>query len=347
MRWNYPIFKVFGISIELHLTFILFLLLALGDMQFFIFLTLIFMTVLAHELVHSVTALAHGVRVPKITLLPIGGLASIELPQDPMLEIKVSVVGPLFNFFLAGCSWAMLYLLNSAPTGYGQIMSGVLSGELGLNSIESVLSLMVYINFVLGAFNMVPAFPMDGGRVFRGVLALWMDYISATKIATFIGKVLFFLLALAGILTFNIWWILIGFFLSYAGGGELRYIQFKRAYDGKTLGDISSPKPPYALDSLTLGEFFSTVYRRGERNYIIVDSNGAFKKVVDIAEAAGKKSETKMSDLSPVQYSVADSQTPVISAIKPLMEKALILLVYNGRVVGSVNSEKIEDNLAG
>ncbi|MBU0762074.1 MAG: site-2 protease family protein [Candidatus Altiarchaeota archaeon] len=347
MRWSYPILKVFGISIELHLTFLVFfVLMALGDLDAFMFLLLVFSIVLAHELIHSITAILHGVRVPKITLLPIGGLASIELPQDPVLEIKVSVAGPLFNFLLAALGTVMLYSINTSLVGFQEILSGFFVGNLGMNSVESVLSVMIYINFMLGAFNMLPAFPMDGGRVFRGVLALWMDYVSATKIASSVGRALFAMLAVAGILTVNIWWVVIGVFLSFAGGSELKYVQLKKLLEGKTLSDVAIPSPPYALDSLAMGDFFDTVYRRGQRRYLVVDSSGILKKVVDLGEMPPVSAHTRLSDLPGVGYTVADGLTPVVDVMKSILSQEMVLVVQNQKLKGYITADTLGESIA-
>ncbi|MFH1054607.1 MAG: site-2 protease family protein [Candidatus Altiarchaeota archaeon] len=348
MRWSYRLFRVNGISIELHLTFILFFMLIFMSSGWpgFMFFILIFATVLAHELIHSLTAVLHGIRVPKIMLLPIGGLASIEMPDDPILELKVSIVGPLFNFMLAGVGLLMFSALNSSFVGYGTVVDWVFSGSFGMDSVSAVLSVIVSINLTLGLFNMLPAFPMDGGRVFRSILAFWMDYVKATKIATLVGQLIFSALAFIGILTFNIWWVIIGMFLSYAGGSELKYVNLKALVSGVKLRDIAVPGLIYVNSSLSWGDFLSTVYRRGRSLYLTVDSSGVVKGVLDLAELRSADLNRPVGDAPATEYSVLDGGLMVSGILKVLLSQKLVLVSDGGRLLGYVTPETLADSAA-
>jgi Zn-dependent protease len=348
MRWTYRIFKVNGISVELHLTFILFflLILAFSGVQAFLFFSLIFTVVLAHELIHSFTAIIHGIRVPRITLTPIGGLASIELPDDPVLEIKVSVVGPLFNFMLAGIGVIMLYAVDSGYTGFGQVVQSVFSDDYGMGSLQSVLSVIVSMNFTLGAFNMLPAFPMDGGRVFRGVLALWMDYAKATRIASAVGQLMFACLTVLGILSGNIWWVFIGLFLYYAGGSELRYVNLRSIIGDARMRDLASSGISYVSASLTWREFMSTVYRKGRRLYLIVGPDGALRGVLDVGQVAGAAPDGLVGDSQTAEYGVLDGRLRAADALKQILSKRLVLVVEDGKFIGYVDPETLSESAA-
>jgi len=344
MRWSYRAFKVWGISVELHLTFILlFALLFLAGLQAFLFFALVFTVVLAHELIHSFVAVVHGVSVPRITLLPIGGLASIELPEDPVLEIKVSIAGPMFNFMVAGVCLILLAYLDSGFIGFDRVAEVFFSGSYGMDSAVSVLSVLVSMNMLLGGFNMLPAFPMDGGRVFRGVLALWMDYPKATWVATLTGRLIFTLFAVAGILTFNFWWVLLGVFLTWAGGSELNYVNLRRLMGGASLADVAATDYAYVLGSLTWGEFLSNVYRRGRRIYAVVSSDGALRRVLDIGEAEAVKSDVRMEDVAGVEYAVLDANTAAADSLKVVLAERLVLVSDGGRLLGYVTPEVLAE----
>ncbi len=340
MRWSYPAFRVWGISIELHLTFILlFALLFLAGLQAFLFFALVFTVVLAHELIHSFVAVVHGVSVQRITLLPIGGLASIDLPEDPVLEIKVSIAGPMFNFMVAAVCLALLAYLDSGFMGFDRVVEVVFSGSYGMDSAVSVLSVLVSLNMLLGGFNMLPAFPMDGGRVLRGVLALWMDYAKATWAATLTGRLIFTLLAVAGILTVNLWWVLLGVFLTWAGGSELNYVNLRRLLAGSKLADVAATDYAYVSGSLTWGEFLSTVHRRGRRIYAVVSSDGALKRVFDMGAADAAKPEARMEDAAGVDYEALDAKAQAADALKAVLSGRLVLVSDGGRLVGYVTAE--------
>ncbi len=344
MRWSYPLFRVYGISVEAHLTFILFFaLIALADFTGAVFLLILFTTVLAHELVHSITAINYGVRVPKITLLPIGGLASIDLPDDPLLELRISIVGPLFNFILGGFSAVMLYLVGGEFIGYESLVDGIFTGSFGMGTVSSVLSLTLYVNLVLGGFNMLPAFPMDGGRVFRSVLALWMDYVKATRIATTVGKFIFLCLAFAGIFTGNLWWVIIGVFLSYAGGGELKYVNLKAILEGRKLEDIAVQKMSYVSEHLSFKEFMSRVYVRGQSIYLVVGSDGVLKKAIDVRELGEVDPEKSVGEARGIGYVVLDGGLPVSKVLKVVLGSRLVLVASKGMFIGHITPELLAD----
>jgi Zn-dependent protease/CBS domain-containing protein len=342
MRWSYPVFKVMGISVEVHLTFIIFFLLFLmAGLANFLFLVLIFTVVLAHELVHSIAALLSDIPVPKITLLPIGGLATIELPENPILELKISVVGPLFNFFMAGVCMVLLASLGLGVVEYGSMISRLEEGSLVMN-LQHILSLLVWVNFLLGSFNMLPAFPMDGGRVFRSVLALWMDYITATRIALSVGQGIFVLFMVAGIFLGNIWWIIIGFFLFSVGPSELRYVGLRKAFHGINLGDIVSREVDYVNSTLTVGEFLRLIARPSQRYYPVVDYNGVVRGILDIEVLKGLEGErlnTRVSGYMRGGYVVLDAGDSVEDNLKVLLTKDVVLVTDSGKLVGLITQD--------
>src|ERR1051326_2764367 len=180
MSWSLPIFRIAGIQLRIHLTFLLLILwLAFGyyheggsavAVARVIFILLLFAGVVLHEFGHALAAKAFGINTPDITLLPIGGVARLErMPEEPVQELIIAVAGPLVNvviaagLFIAGGSQG---LLNSATVEGGSLIAQLLT-----------------INILLVLFNLLPAFPMDGGRVLRALLATRMSYARATQVA--------------------------------------------------------------------------------------------------------------------------------------------------------------------
>jgi len=167
--------KLFGIRIRVHPTFIWLLLifLAFGGWSS-VFLTLVvFAFVVLHELSHSMVARAYGIHVQDITLLPIGGVARFgSMPEHPGTEFAISIAGPALNFAVVGLVYAVRSLAGpwlSAPA-------------------VDLLNMVFYVNLVLGTFNLLPAFPMDGGRLLRAFLATGRGYLRATQIAVLVGR---------------------------------------------------------------------------------------------------------------------------------------------------------------
>jgi Zn-dependent protease len=347
MRWSYRIFTVNGISVELHTTFILFALLILtfGGLQSLLLLFLIFAIVLAHELMHSLTAVLHGIKVPRIILTPIGGLASIELPDDPLLELKVSIVGPLFNFAIAGIGMLLLFALSES-VDLTSMMYNIILGEGELTSMSGVLLMLVSINLMLGAFNMLPAFPMDGGRVFRSVLALWMDHEKATRVAGFVGQLIFVSLAVWGIFSSNIWLVLIGIFLWYAGGSEVNFVRFRTMFADVKLRDIASPSLVYVNETLSWEDFLQTVYRRAFSIYLVVDGAGVMKKVITLQAVGEVDLKKPIGEAPGVEYVVVEGSLKAADALKIVLTKKLVLVAEDGKIIGYVTAQTLGDSAA-
>ena len=188
MQWSFRLGKIFGIEFRIHITFFILLVFIYlsglsqkgseGAMRAVLFICAVFACVLIHELGHSLIARRFGKEAKSITLLPIGGLATIEeMPEKPAQEIAMSIIGPFINLAIAG----ILYL-------FAGHWSGISAPNLYPDSARMFISGLIGVNIILAIFNLIPAFPMDGGRVLRGILALKMDYIKATSTAVFIGQ---------------------------------------------------------------------------------------------------------------------------------------------------------------
>ncbi|MFC1584097.1 site-2 protease family protein [Fibrobacterota bacterium] len=226
MKGSWKIGSLAGVGIQVHFTFLLLaglifittlitgqgLAVALAGL---VFLALIFSLVVLHELGHALTARHFGIYTRDITLLPIGGVANlVGEVRRPGHEILIALAGPAVNLALA-VLFVLFWLVSSAaPTD-------------GVFSASTVLGQLVYINIALAVFNLLPAFPMDGGRVLRAVMWLRMDRLRATEIAVNIGKVVTIGMAILGVF-YNPFLILIAFFIWFAGSSELNALRLQR-----------------------------------------------------------------------------------------------------------------------
>jgi len=242
MSWSIKLFKVKGIDIKVHLTFILILIWAAyrwsistdAGMQgalFGVVATLrLFAAVTLHELGHSFQALKFGVRVKDITLMPLGGLAQMEeIPKKPSQELRIALAGPLVNFAIAGLLFGVGVLLQTQSV----ISLGELLASLGQANWSGMLAYLTMANLSLGLFNLIPAFPMDGGRILRALLAMRMDYTRSTRIAAVIGQGLALLFGLWGFMSGNYILVLIAIFVWMGAGQESNDLRVK-----DTLRDI-------------------------------------------------------------------------------------------------------------
>jgi Zn-dependent protease len=236
MKWSYRIARVSGIDVKIHATFLL--LLAWFAFSFYqtggtsaalhgvLLILLLFTCVLLHEFGHAFAARAYGIRTPDITLLPIGGVARLErMPDNPVQELVVAVAGPAVNVFIALVLWIAL-----AP-------------QINLDDLstldrpgKSLLLQLLSVNIMLILFNLLPAFPMDGGRMLRAVLAMRMDHTRATTIAARIGQGIAVLFVIAGFFG-NPFLILIGFFVFMGAQQEASYAKMKSAVTGLRVAD--------------------------------------------------------------------------------------------------------------
>jgi Zn-dependent protease len=182
VSWSIPIIRIAGIQLRIHVTFLLLIIwLALGPVSSAVFVLLLFLCVVLHEFGHAFAAKGYGINTPDITLLPIGGVARLErMPEEPKQELVIAIAGPLVNVIIAAC----LYLVIGAR--------GRVAPETAVESGDMLVGLF-QINVWLVLFNLLPAFPMDGGRVLRALLASRMSFARATQVAATVGQAFAFI----------------------------------------------------------------------------------------------------------------------------------------------------------
>ena len=231
MRWSVHIGRLFGIRVELHVTFLLFVgwiavnqgLLA-GEAAraagAVALLLLVFSCVVLHELGHALTARRFGIATRDIVLLPIGGVARLErMPERPQQEIAVAVAGPAVNVAIA-LLLVSLMTLTGRPTDLARLGNGL-------------LETLLLVNVLLVAFNLIPAFPMDGGRVLRALLALRLPYLQATRIASAVGQGAALLLGVVGLFYFGNWMLaFVALFIFLAAAEERALVQTRTSITG-------------------------------------------------------------------------------------------------------------------
>ncbi len=243
------LFRVRGIQLAVHFTF--FLMLALFAVEGWIraqwpglfwnvaTLLVFFTCVVLHELGHSFTAMRFGVGVRRILLMPIGGMAEFDrIPREPSRELLITIAGPAVNFVIAG----LLSLWVGVPAGWP-------AGEYDFPAnATGFAQLVLHWNLLMGLFNLVPVFPMDGGRIFRAMLALRLPYLRATFIAAAIGKVLAVIAVVIAIVLMSELLIAALFmFIFFAGEMEYRALKRREIEDAHwraALARLYDPSPP-------------------------------------------------------------------------------------------------------
>lgn len=256
MGWSWRLGKIAGIDVYVHFTFLILLIWvavshylhegsfsqALGGLLFILSL---FLIVVLHELGHALAARRYGIRTRDITLLPIGGVARLErIPEKPRQELVVALAGPLVNIVIA----ASLYLGLMLREGFASFDETIRVGG-------SFIQQMFWINIFLAGFNLLPAFPMDGGRALRALLALRMDYVEATQLAARIGQGFALLFGLAG-LFMNPFLVFIALFVWMGAAQEASMVQMRAAISGipiqrAMISRIIQVHPHDTLDQVT------------------------------------------------------------------------------------------------
>lgn len=229
MKWSFNIAEIAGIKIQVHLTFLIIVAwFALaywqmvgtlaGVLEGVSFILALFFCVVLHELGHALTARKFGIKTRSITLLPIGGIAAIEkVPDDPREEILIALAGPTVSLGIALLLWILLTVTGSL----------VSVEEMGVAGGPFLQRLMI-VNLIIAIFNLIPAFPMDGGRVFRALLSMRMEAVKATRIAAGVGQFIAILFAALGLM-YNPFLFLIAVFIWFGATTEVHAATIKQA----------------------------------------------------------------------------------------------------------------------
>jgi len=232
VKWSWRIGRVAGIEVFIHATFLI-LVAFVGASHLvidqslpaavsgMIFLAALFLCIFLHELGHALAAGQFGIKTRDITLLPIGGLARLErMPEKPLQELWVALAGPLVNVVIAILLFGWL------------LATGTLVPIQSLGVAEgSMIERLMITNVFLVVFNLIPAFPMDGGRVLRAILAAWMDYTQATQIAAAIGQGIAFVFGFLGLMS-NPFLVFIALFVWIGAAQEASMVQLKSSLSG-------------------------------------------------------------------------------------------------------------------
>jgi stage IV sporulation protein FB len=271
MRWSLHLARIAGIDVKIHFTF--FLLLAFYGFLFagqgglpaavhgVVFISLVFFCVLLHEFGHAFAARRYGIHTPDITLLPIGGVARLErMPEKPSEELVVAVAGPLVN--VAICAALFPFVRDQFHPGM-------------LERFEpNLLTKLFGANIMLVLFNLIPAFPMDGGRVFRALLAMRMDYARATSIAAAIGQGIACFGGLFALLHGMALLALVAVFIFFAAQNEAAHAQMRAVSTGLRVRDAMITRFEALPLSATLHHAVEAVLNTAQHDFPVTDAAG-------------------------------------------------------------------------
>ncbi|MDD3089325.1 MAG: site-2 protease family protein [Candidatus Omnitrophica bacterium] len=263
--------RIFGIDIDIHITFFLllaFFFMVMGASGLILILG-VFFFVTMHELCHSVVAMRFGIKVKRITLLPIGGIASMsEMPTKPYQEFLISIAGPLSNIAVVVIFFYPLYVfLGPEKLFYPlKVMAGTAKSAEPLNTLAHIY----WINLILAVFNIIPAFPMDGGRVLRSILANRMSYREATRIAVRLGHIFALVFGYLGIVHGQIFLLLVAVFIYFSASTEGMQVDVQETIKKYTVKDVLYADPVSLEPGTSLSKILEFMLHRHQENFPVM-----------------------------------------------------------------------------
>ena len=331
-----------GICVRVHpLTALLVALVALdgaagghgGLLENVVWLVLLFGCILVHELAHSIVARRRGVTVREIVLLPIGGVSEMQrLPERPADELAIAVAGPLASMAIAAGGAAL-----AAVSGAQLLPIDLYDGPL--------LHRLVWGNVVLGAFNLLPAFPMDGGRVLRAVLALRWSLERATQVAATVGRALAVALAAVGVL-FNLWLVLIAAFVYFGAAAEELATRAHVRFGGRRVKDAMVHRPLCLPASLAVGAAESLYRSTAQREFPVLGDLGQYVGMVDAATLDDASPASRVGRWARAVPPIEPDEDLEAAAERLIESGAGAVPVIRGReVVGMLRIRDLEDLL--
>ncbi|MBK5226067.1 MAG: site-2 protease family protein [Thermoleophilia bacterium] len=281
MKWSFKVGRIFGIELRVHITFFLIVLYAAyiwgvgyeqgwpGAIYGGFLISMLFICVVIHELSHSRMAQHYGADVASITLLPIGGVSLLKnMPEEPKKELWVSLVGPFSNIVIGAILGIVLILLPgkvaaTSTEQFTDIMIGI--------SLQGFVTYMLIINLLLAVFNMLPAFPLDGGRVLRSILAQRISYVKATRAAVITGQLFAFALGIAGFLLGAWLWLIIAVFIYMGAEQEGTGAEVKTVLSKLTVGQAVEAGAKVLSPEQTLGDVVTIVLHSFQEDFPVLE----------------------------------------------------------------------------
>ncbi len=353
MGSSITLFRYRDIDVRVHWTFTLILLFGafsysssasnptLGAIYGVLLILLLFVCVTLHEFGHALVAQYFGIKVPSITLLPIGGVASLErMPDKPFQEFLIAIAGPLVNFAIALVLLPIWIIVGSYELqgGVGLLGGGLLASlerwtrEMSTAGATNLLFYLILMNVGLAIFNLLPAFPMDGGRVLRSVLATTMPYVQATRIAVVVGRIFAALLAFWGVMGGGISVLLVAFFVYVGGGSEREMVESQAVLKDVKIRDALTPGAANLYISERVSRAVELIRTSYQTDYPVLDLSGRFVGVLTRLRMIAALRQTGP-DARVVDVMIPGELIPVLPLSGNLAEAREAMNISGSRVV--------------
>lgn len=346
MKWSWKIGEFAGIGVFVHVTFVLLLLYALvgpmlegeslaAGLEWVAFIIALFACVVAHEFGHALVAKRFGVKTRDIILLPIGGMARIEsVPREPKEELQMALAGPMVSVVIA-----ILLFAGVALSGTWQPLLTIDQADGGMGFFQR----LAFINVFLALFNILPAFPMDGGRVLRSLLAMRMDYVRATRIAASIGQALAIGFGLIG-LWYNPFLIIIAVFVWIGASQEANSVQMQTVFKDIQVNQAMLRQFTTFSPQDTLDRAVEELLAGSQQDFPVVWNHqvmGVLTRSDLIAALAKQEINSRVADVMRREFPVAEAAESLETAIQRLQasDSPILLVLQQGNLVGLLTME--------
>lgn len=356
MPWSLTLGNVAGTAIRIHVTFLL-LLAWIGFVAFqsggsqaavsgVAFITLLFACVLAHEFGHITMARRFGIATPNVTLLPIGGVASLErMPEKPREQLLVALAGPAVNVVIA----AILLLWLSLASGADTLARGMTRLE---DPNVSLVARLAAANIVLAVFNLIPAFPMDGGRVLNALLAMRMDKNRAIQISARVGQIMAFVFGFLGLAYGNPLLVFVAIFVYMAAAAEAQSSSLEDMTSRLDVADAMETRFAVVPVDATISDAVSILLATGQHEFPVVDG---FRKpvglltrdaLIEALRASGEAAPiTEALTAAPPSVRRRDRLDHGVREMSRLRAPAISVVDEDGAVVGLLTMQNVAEML--
>ena len=367
MKWSYKIGSIRGIPIKLHLTFLIILFafiwvfavsdfrietlgitLGFGGMDISTGLkyllgaitsVLFFSTLLFHELSHSLVAQSYGVHIRSITLFVIGGVSQMEeIPREPRMEARISAAGPALSLGIGILTYAIYYT-------FGPVSPAETEATFE-NAALIVVGIIAFYNIFLGLFNLIPAFPMDGGRILRAWFAMRMPYIDATRRAVAVGKSFAIAMGIFGLFLGGPILIAIAIFIYLGASGEEKATVISITLEGVKVRDVMTGVPDviYVPPDWTLEQLIDVMFKTRHMGYPVQESQTSpVLGVITFADVqrvpASERATTRVEDVMKREIVSIRPDADAFDALKRMSSRNLgrLIVMEDGQMVGIVS----------
>lgn len=305
----------------------------------------LFLSILMHEFGHALVARRYGVETKDIILLPIGGLARLnKLPEKPFQEFVVAIAGPLVNFLIALFLFPYLYFVM-VPGVEGR---GVPTPETIMSDYFYFIPFIFAMNIGLAVFNLLPAFPMDGGRILRALLATWLGKLQATRIAMITGQAIAIGMAVFGLTGYNYFYIIIAIFIFFAALKEFRWVKLESILSGHFVRDVVKPNFPRLKLSDNIQSVFEVSGSNPAQHFLVFSDEGELKGTLsaEVAFASiqnggppGAVQEFYQKEFS---YLTMNTSLKEVNEQMQVSGSEILPVIENGILTGAVDREAMQ-----